>query len=132
MRHNNTFKAGFVVFNMIIVDLETSGLDNEKCGIWQIGAVDLEDPENTFFEDGRIDDEDLIEEGALKVTGKTEKELRDNKKKSQRELLVNFFNWVEDIKVKIMILIDGILKMEKMQKHQELIRQSLLNSKILK
>jgi DNA polymerase III epsilon subunit-like protein len=89
---------------MIVVDIETSGLDFNKCGIWQIGAVELENPSNTFLEESRIDDEDqIIDEGdekVLELIGKTEEQLRDKNKQSQKELLENFFKWVEKIKIK--------------------------------
>ena len=95
---------------MIVVDIETSGLDFEKCGIWQIGAVELENPLNTFLEEGRLEKEyNLILEGNWKgkkpeeVMGKTEEELRDPKKQSERELLENFFNWVEKCNFKTFI-----------------------------
>jgi|TARA_Y100000034_G_scaffold76924_1_gene92376 DNA polymerase III epsilon subunit-like protein len=78
----------------IVLDIETSGLDKINCGIWQIGAIDLNDKEE-FLEEARIDDEDCVEEGALRVIGKTEEELRDSSKQSQKELLENFFKWVE-------------------------------------
>jgi len=88
---------------MIVLDLEASGADTGKSGIWQIGAIDLENLENTFFEEGRIDDEDSVEEGALKVTGKTEEELRDPNKQSQKQLILNFLKWAETCKIKITI-----------------------------
>ena len=85
---------------MIVVDIETSGLYPERHGIWQIGALDYYNPENTFVEDGRIDEEDEITEGALKVTGKTEEALRDLNKQSQRSLMQSFFNWTKTVKIK--------------------------------
>jgi len=85
---------------MIVLDIETSGVDFLKCGIWQIGAVDLENPENQFLEESRIDDEDIVVEDAKKVIGKTEAELRDPKKQSQKQLLENFFEWGEKTKIK--------------------------------
>jgi len=88
---------------MIIVDIETSGLDILKCGIWQIGAIEFENPKNQFLEEARIDDEDTIEEDSIKVTGKAEKELRDKKKQSQKQLIENFFKWCEKRKVKTLI-----------------------------
>lgn len=87
---------------MIILDLETSGIDFVKCGIWQIGAIDLETNED-FFGECRIDDDDTITEESLKVTGKTEAELRNKKKQSQKELLESFFRWVEKRKVKTLV-----------------------------
>jgi|SRR3989344_5178387 len=83
---------------MIILDIETTGIDFNKCGIWQIGALDFYNPENYFLEEARIDDEDLIEEGALKINGKIEQELRDPKKQSQKQLLENFFEWINEHK----------------------------------
>tara|TARA_Y100000310_G_scaffold79677_1_gene76342 strand:- start:201 stop:854 length:654 start_codon:yes stop_codon:yes gene_type:complete len=86
----------------IVMDIESSGLDKTNCGIWQIGAIDLNDKEE-FLEEARIDDEDFVEEGALKVIGKTEEELRDKNKQSQRELLENFFKWVKTKTMRNMI-----------------------------
>ena len=91
---------------MIVVDLETSGGNFEKCGIWQIGAVELEHPENTFLEEARIDDsEEVVNSTHLKnsrpvleVIGKTEKQLRDKNKQNQKKLLENFFKWCSGIK----------------------------------
>ena len=87
---------------MISVDLEMSGIYPAENGIWQIGAYDLESKKE-FLDECRIDDEDKIEKGALIVTGKTEKELRDQNKQSQKELLEKFFKWVEDKKIKNML-----------------------------
>jgi len=42
---------------MIVVDIETSGIDYNRVGIWQIGAIEFE---NQFLEESRIDDEDEI------------------------------------------------------------------------
>ena len=89
---------------MIVLDIETSGLDNVKCGIWQIGAIDLGTNEE-FLEEARIDDEDFILDSrvakpVLEVIGKKEKDLRNNTKQSQKQLLINFFNWCKDKKLK--------------------------------
>ncbi len=85
---------------MIVLDIETSGVYPEKHGIWQIGALDLYNPVNTFIEESRIDNEDLVAEQALKVIGKTESYLRDSNKQSQRKLLENFFKWTETVNMK--------------------------------
>ena len=85
---------------MIVLDIETSGLDKVKCGIWQIGALDFYAPQNTFLEEARIDKEDTVIEDALKVTGKTIEELMDRNKQSQKQLLENFFSWCRKTKVK--------------------------------
>lgn len=88
---------------MIVLDLETSGLEQEKVGIWQIGALDFYNPKNTFLQESRIDDSDVIGLSALKVIGKTEAELRDSRKQSQRKLIENFFEWVRKISHRNMI-----------------------------
>jgi len=79
----------------IVLDMESSGLNIVKCGLWQIGAIDLNNIEDSFFEESRIDDDDIVEEGALKVIGKTEEELRDPKKQSQKEMIEKFMKWVQ-------------------------------------
>jgi len=84
---------------MIVLDIETSGGNPIEHGIWQIGAVDLNTMEE-FLEEGRIDDEDKISEEALMIIGKTEEELRDKNKQSQKELLKNFFKWLEGRRMK--------------------------------
>lgn len=85
---------------MIIVDIETSGLYPENNGVWQIGAVDFSNPKNTFLEEGSIDDEDAVTAESLKVIGKTESELRDKNKQSQKELIERFFEWTKSVKIK--------------------------------
>jgi len=88
---------------MIVVDIETSGLEPEKNGIWQIGAVDFFDPKNIFLEESRIDDEDTVTAESLKVIGKTESELRDDNKQSQKEMIEKFFEWTKSVKIKNLI-----------------------------
>jgi len=84
---------------MIILDIETSGLNPESCGIWQIGAIDSENTKNIFLSEGRINDGDLIEEEALLVTGKS-KEYLLNLTQSEKDLLIDFFKWCGKISVK--------------------------------
>lgn len=91
----------------VVVDLEASGIDFVKCGIWQIGAIDLETGEE-FLEESRIDDEDkYLENGGDKtlfeVIGKTEAELRDESKQSQKELLIKFFKWMKKREMKNLV-----------------------------
>ncbi len=85
---------------MIVVDTEFTSLDFNKGGLWQIGAIDLENPENTFLEEARLEDDDEVQQATLDVVGKTEEELRDKSKQSQKEMLINFFEWVKKIRIK--------------------------------
>jgi DNA polymerase III epsilon subunit-like protein len=87
---------------MIVVDIETSGVDYVNSGIWQIGAVDLSTKEE-FFQESRIDEEDSVSGEALLIIGKTEKQLRDSTKQSQKKLLANFFEWYSKRKNKVFI-----------------------------
>lgn len=91
---------------MIVVDLEMSGMDLEKCGIWQIGAIELGNPDNTFCEECRVEGEYeflLGETNTQKLFGKTEEELRDKNKQSEKQLLENFFKWAEKIRIKNLV-----------------------------
>ena len=86
---------------MIVMDIESSGLDSGRCGIWQIGALEFENPANTFLEESRIDDDDEITEEALIITEKTEEEIRDENKQSQKKLIENFLDWCKTCKERI-------------------------------
>ncbi len=85
----------------IVLDIEASGLDKVKCGIWQIGAIDLNQGEE-FFQESHIDSDDEIlttqdaKRPVLEVIGKTEEELRDLTKQTQKQLLMKFFEWVSE------------------------------------
>jgi DNA polymerase III epsilon subunit-like protein len=89
----------------IVLDIETTGTDLVKCGIWQIGAIDLNTMEE-FFDEARIDDENEIidlpapAKPVLESIGKTEKELRDKNKQPQKELLKKFIKWIDKRKVR--------------------------------
>jgi len=91
---------------MIVLDIETSGLDFVKNGIWQIAAIDMKSAKQ-FISEGRIDDEDEIlmsadprsiypTKSVLEVVGKTREQLKDKKKQSQKALIQEFFKWLEN------------------------------------
>ena len=85
---------------MIVVGIETSGVYPEKHGIWQIDSLDFRNPNNFFIEECRIDNEDEVEDGAVKVHGKDEAYLRDKKKQPQKKLIEHFFKWCETVNMK--------------------------------
>ena len=78
----------------IVLDIETSGVNLGENGIWQIGAIDLNNTEKVFFDESSIDDEDAVNEESLEIIGKTEDELRNPNKQSQREMIEKFLSWV--------------------------------------
>jgi DNA polymerase III epsilon subunit-like protein len=87
---------------MIILDIETTGLTND-CGICEIGAINTEHLSNTFtfLQDCRIDEEDTVTEGALRVNGRSLEVLKDKNKQSQKELITNYLDWVEKQEEKV-------------------------------
>ena len=82
---------------MIAVDVESTGLDAEKASIVSVGAVDLDDPANQFYEECRIWDGAHITEEALAITGFTQEEIgEESGKQSEAELVRNFIAWAMD------------------------------------
>ena len=78
---------------MIVVDIEASGTEYAKHSIVSIGALDFNNPENTFYDECRIWDGAHIMEGALAVNGFTEEEITDPAKKSEEEITKAFMAW---------------------------------------
>lgn len=85
---------------MIVVDIECSGGDFVKNGIFQIGALDTDNPNNYFFETCRIDDEDAVEQEAMTITGTDENMLRDKSLQTQKEMLEKFIKWMDVVQTK--------------------------------
>ncbi len=81
---------------MIIVDVETSGLDPKHYSILSIGAVDFENPERTFYAKCRVWDGARISKESLEINGFTEREARDPYQKSLSEIMHEFMNWLEE------------------------------------
>ena len=82
---------------MIVIDVETSGIDPNKSSIVSIGAVDFENPGNTFYGECKVFDEAEIHPKALEVNGFTLNQLTDKNKKSDSELIKSFFSWIASI-----------------------------------
>jgi len=85
---------------MIVFDTEFSYSDFVKGGIFEIGAVDFENPKRKFFGQCRIDDDNIISQEAMQITGMTEEKLRDKKKMSQKDLIKKFLAWCDKSKTK--------------------------------
>ena len=83
---------------MIVVDIETSGVDYTKNSILSIGAVDFSNPKNQFYEECRLRKGTAYDPESLEVNGFTAKEITNGKKESLRELVVNFLDWTEKYK----------------------------------
>lgn len=81
---------------MIIVDIETTGVNPYLHGIASIGAVDFLKPDRQFYGECRIRDGVRINADSLNINDFTEDQLYDPTKISEKELLENFFAWTDD------------------------------------
>jgi len=77
---------------MIVVDVETTGLNPKKHQIVSIGAVDYDTGE-TFYGECRVYKNDEIDPRALAVNGFTEEYLRNYKRPSPKRLYETFYTW---------------------------------------
>ena len=82
---------------MIILDVEASGVSPEKNSIVSIGALDLEDPDNQFYDECRVWDGAHISDEALAVNGFTKEEIIDETKKTEEEIVRAFIAWATDM-----------------------------------
>ena len=80
---------------MIILDVETTGTNPEKHSLVSIGALDFAQPDIGFSEECRIWDGAHIDEAALLINGFSRESLVDQHKKTEREVVVLFLEWLE-------------------------------------
>ncbi len=81
---------------MIIVDVETTGTDQRVHSLISIGAVDFDFPEREFYEECRIFPGAKIEKEATEINGVGEVEANDPHRQTEKELLLNFFKWMDE------------------------------------
>lgn len=82
---------------MLVVDVEASGTDPAKHSIVSVGALDLKNPTNRFYEECRIWDGAHVMEEALGVNGFTMGEITDRKKQSEADLTHAFLHWSDGL-----------------------------------
>lgn len=80
---------------MIIVDVEATGVDTRLCSLLSVGAVEFENPANTFYMECRAFEGAHVEKEALVISGFTETQIRDEKKKTDREVALAFLDWLK-------------------------------------
>lgn len=85
---------------MIVVDVEASGVSPEKNSLVSVGAVDFSDPSRRFYEECRIWDGAHVDSDAMAVNGFTKEQITDQKKKTDREVVLNFLEWINESKEK--------------------------------
>jgi len=81
---------------MIVLDVESSGVDPNKNSILSLGALDFDEPTNRFYEECRIWDGAHIVDEALAVNGFTREQAEDPAKQSEAELIQKFLTWATD------------------------------------
>jgi len=82
---------------MIVLDIETTGLNPFKHGIVSIGALEFENPDNQFYQEAYIDDEMEIDPESLAIIGFSEEYLRDQTRQTPFVLMKSFIDWMETI-----------------------------------
>ncbi len=85
---------------MIVVDIETTGMEPLRNSILSIGALDFENPGETFYGECRVDEGAEVSSIALKINGFTREQIEDPKKPTSKELLEAFSQWMNNIKDK--------------------------------
>lgn len=78
---------------MIVTDLETTGTNPEKHSIVSIGAIDMNNPQNTFYAECRIWEGAHVEEKALLINDMKEDDLTDPSKPTEATIVEDFLNW---------------------------------------
>jgi len=79
---------------MIIIDIETTGMNFWENSILSIGALCFNNPKNQFYGECRVDKDDIITEDALKINGFSKEEITSEKKQTQKELIKKFLEWL--------------------------------------
>jgi DNA polymerase III epsilon subunit-like protein len=78
---------------MIVIDVESTGLDTKNGSILSLGALDLDEPTNQFYDECRIWEGAHVTDEALAINGFTREEIQDPAKKTEAELIAAFVAW---------------------------------------
>jgi DNA polymerase III epsilon subunit-like protein len=82
---------------MIVTDIETTGMNPRRNSIVSIGAVEFENPKNTFYGECRVEDGLPMDPMSFQINGFTVKQVTDRRKPDGKELLSQFCAWVGKI-----------------------------------
>lgn len=86
---------------MIILDIETTGLDPELNGLLSIGAVDYLHPNESFYGECRIREGERIDPEAIDVNGFDVDEIKDKSKQTTRDLIIAFDEWLKSRSIRM-------------------------------
>jgi DNA polymerase III epsilon subunit-like protein len=84
---------------IIVVDVETSGVDTSKHGLLSIGAVKLTKPEASFYTECQLDLDREYDEGALKINGFTPEDCHNQNRITELQAVTDFYKWAEKFRV---------------------------------
>jgi DNA polymerase III epsilon subunit-like protein len=80
---------------MIAVDVEASGIGPDTHSVVSVGALDLDNPRNQFYEECRVWDGATVNDEALAVNGFTREQITDPAKQSEADLAHKFAAWAQ-------------------------------------
>jgi len=80
---------------MIIVDVETTGIDSRKHSILSIGAIDFADPSRRFSIECSAFPGAESEDEALRITGHTKESIFDESLPSEEDAIKQFAEWAK-------------------------------------
>jgi len=86
---------------MIVLDIETTGLDPEINGLLSIGAVDYLNPRDSFYGECRIREGERIDPEAIDVNGFDLDEIKDKAKQTTRDLIISFDEWLKSRSIRM-------------------------------
>lgn len=81
---------------MIVLDVEATGLNPVTGSILSLGALDLDEPTNQFYEECRIWDGAHVTDEALAINGFSRTDITDSAKQTEAELVTSFIAWATD------------------------------------
>jgi DNA polymerase III epsilon subunit-like protein len=81
---------------MIVLDVESTSLNPVTGSMLSLGALDLDEPTNQFYDECRIWDGAHVTDEALAINGFSKEEIIDSAKKSEAELVAAFIAWATD------------------------------------
>jgi DNA polymerase III epsilon subunit-like protein len=82
---------------MLVIDIEASGTNYQKHSIVSLGALNFNNPTHRFYAECRIWDGAHINTESLAINDMTEESVRDLEKKSEGEVVQEFFEWSQHI-----------------------------------
>lgn len=85
---------------MIVLDVETTGVDFKKNSIVSIGALDFFSPLNQFYTECRVFEDAEISEQALAINGFTKEQVLSINKYSLEEAVLKYLDWSSNINEK--------------------------------